>query len=56
MGGPKSDYYDCYFSEMPGDIVEFKTTEELIRFFINESYLNDTNYLPCLVPGFWIEK
>ncbi|RKM55803.1 hypothetical protein D6853_09665 [Butyrivibrio sp. X503] len=56
MGGPKSKYYEGWFSEIQMD--------DLIRFKDNESYRDyfryewpaETHYKECYWPGFWLKK
>ena len=52
MGGPISEYYDGWFSEMQLPLVEFKSNEQVTA-YLKEP--NDTNILDCLVPALWLD-
>jgi hypothetical protein len=54
-GGPKSKYSDGWFSEMyqiPNR--KIKDNKEIIPYIFNE-WLNTKEYLPCLIPAFWLD-
>jgi hypothetical protein len=53
-GGPESKYFDGCFSEMyqiPN--MEFSNNGDVLHFILNE-WQNHKEYLPCLVPAFWL--
>lgn len=54
-GGPRSRYFDGWFSEMyqymPTDI---RSNDEVVP-YIFEIWPGDENYLPCLIPAFCLE-
>lgn len=56
LGGPKSKYYEGYFSEMPWEYVEFKNIVEIIDYFEKKKYLEMKDYCKCLIPAFWIQN
>ena len=53
MGGPKSEYYDGWFSEMWFPLLEFKCNEQVIEYIKNVS--NDKKILKCFVPALWLD-
>lgn len=66
MGGPKSEYYDGWFSEMPmneiiklSDNVSWESyvanNENYRNYFVNE-WPKEENYSDCHWPGFWLEE
>ena len=53
-GGPRSKYFDGYFSEMYQIPIRcFSHNDEVLHFIISEWPANK-DYLPCLVPAFWL--
>ncbi|SDB13313.1 hypothetical protein [Butyrivibrio sp. INlla16] len=55
MGGPKSVYFDGWFSEIPMDDIIRLGDNESYREFFNRTWPSDKNYHGCYWPGFWIE-
>lgn len=56
MGGPKSIYFDGWFSEIQMDnIISFETNSECLDFLLNE-WKNSSEYKACYWPGFWLEE
>jgi hypothetical protein len=54
MGGPKSEYFDGWFSEIPMDkIIELKDNEACRAYFAKE-WPEDPDYRACYWPGFWL--
>lgn len=54
-GGPKSKYFEGCFSEMyqiPN--MKFPNNHEVLWFFVHQWPIHK-NYLPCLVPAFWLD-
>lgn len=54
-GGPRSKYFDGWFSEMyqiPN--VKIKDNNEIIQYIFNE-WPTTKEYLPCLIPAFWLD-
>jgi len=54
-GGPKSIYFDGYFSEMyqiPN--IKIKDNNEIVPYIFNE-WPATKEYLPCLIPAFWLD-
>lgn len=55
MGGPKSKYFDGWFSEIPMDgIISFGSHDEYRRFF-KKDWPESEAYRECWWPGFWLE-
>ncbi|MEA4831534.1 MAG: hypothetical protein VB118_02820 [Oscillospiraceae bacterium] len=53
-GGPRSIYYDGWFSEMyqiPNTIIQ--DNNEIVSYVFHE-WPNNKVYLPCLIPAFWL--
>ena len=56
MGGPRSEYGDGWFSEIPMEkIVEMKDNEAYRSFFSTE-WPSDPEYRECYRPGFWLQN
>lgn len=54
-GGPRSDLFDGWFSEMYQiPKVEICSNSEIIPYIFSE-WPNEQEYLPCLVPAFWLD-
>ncbi|QHI73476.1 hypothetical protein [Aminipila terrae] len=54
-GGPMSKYFDGWFSEMyqiPN--IKVKDNKEINSYVFNE-WPNTSDYLPCLIPAFWLD-
>lgn len=54
-GGPTSKYYDGWFSEMyqiPN--VKINDNSEIVPYIFNE-WPNTKEFLPCLIPAFWLD-
>lgn len=54
-GGPTSKYFDGYFSEMyqiPN--IKIMDNSEIIPFIYNEWPITK-DFLPCLIPAFWLD-
>ncbi len=54
-GGPRSLYFDGWFSEMyqvPN--VKFENNDEIMSFLVG-TWPTIPEYLPCLVPAFWLD-
>lgn len=55
MGGPKSQYYSGWFSEIPMDeVISFDKNEKYLKYLLDEWPYCD-EYKACYFPGFWIE-
>lgn len=56
MGGPMSDYYNGWFSEiLPlGEVIELSDNESY-RIFLKEIWPEQEDYQSCWWPGFWLE-
>lgn len=55
MGGPKSIYFEGWFSEVPMEnIISFETNEEYGDYLLVK-WTNSSDYKACYWPGFWIE-
>jgi len=52
MGGPRSDYYDGWFSEMWFPLTEFESNEQAVEYL---KAPNDLNTLGCFVPALWLD-
>ena len=52
MGGPLSEYYGGWFSEMQFPLVEFESNEQVIAYL---KAPNDPNILGCFVPALWLD-
>jgi len=56
MGGPKSKYYDGWFSEIPMyDIIRLPNNEAYRNYFKN-IWPTSIDYHSCYWPGFWLEE
>ncbi len=56
MGGPKSKYYDGWFSEVPMyDIIRLPNNEAYRNYFKN-IWPTAADYHSCYWPGFWLEE
>lgn len=55
MGGPKSKYYDGWFSEMCHIPLIEVTSNELALDYIENKMRFESFYSPCLVPGLWLD-
>ncbi len=54
-GGPKSKYFDGWFSEMyQFHNIKIKDNNEILPYVFNE-WPNTEEYLPCLIPAFWLD-
>lgn len=54
-GGPRSDFFDGWFSEMYQiPFVETQNNNEIIPYIFSE-WPNTREYLPCLIPAFWLD-
>lgn len=57
MGGPKSKFYDGWFSEMVCESKTFKIYEhKAVIKYVTEDIKKEAFYSPCLVPGMWIKN
>ena len=55
MGGPKSKYFDGWFSEVPYMFgKDFKNNNDVIDYIFFQAK-KDKFYSPCLVPGLWLQ-
>ena len=52
MGGPSSEYYDGWFSEVQLPLVEFESNEQVIAYLKEPS---DSNIPDCFVPALWLD-
>ena len=52
MGGPKSIYYDGWFSEMNFPLIIFDDNESALKYLQNP---NDDDILQCFVPALWLD-
>ena len=52
MGGPASEYYDGWFSEMWFPLIEFESNEQVTTYLRAP---NDSNILDCFVPALWLD-
>lgn len=52
MGGPKSVYYEGWFSEMDLPLIEFETNEQATAYITAP---DDPTVLKCFVPGLWLD-
>ncbi|MCL2353567.1 MAG: hypothetical protein FWC69_02935 [Defluviitaleaceae bacterium] len=52
MGGPISEYYDGWFSEMWFPVVEFEDNEQVIKYL---KALDDPSILKCFMPALWLD-
>ncbi len=56
MGGPRSVYFDGWFSELPmDDPVCFDNNAEVLH-YLKDVWPRESGYRPCLWPGFWLEE
>lgn len=55
MGGPQSQYYSGWFSEIPmRNIISFDDNDRYLQYLMKE-WPCSTEYKACYFPGFWIE-
>ncbi len=55
MGGPKSIYFDGWFSEIQMDtLISFDTNEDYRNYLMTE-WKNSSDYKECYWPAFWLE-
>ena len=55
MGGPKSKYYDGWFSEIPMDEIIRLADNESYKAFFENVWPTDPQYHHCYWPAFWLE-
>ncbi len=55
MGGPRSRYYDGWFSEIPMEDIVRLPDNEAFRDYFRTAWPKDPDYRPCRWPGFWLE-
>lgn len=56
MGGPKSQYYSGWFSEIPmSSIISFDDNDKYLQYLL-EKWPCSAEYKACYFPGFWIEE
>ena len=55
MGGPRSKYYDGWFSEIPMDTIVRLAGNEAYRAYFKHTWPADPAYRACFWPGFWLE-
>lgn len=53
MGGPRSKYYEGWFSETQLPMTLFDDNKEILPYLL-EMLLKEEWYSPCLVPGLWL--
>ncbi len=56
MGGPKSLYYDGWFSEIPMEDIIRLPDDGAYREFFQNIWPKDKRYHDCWWPGFWLEE
>ena len=54
MGGPKSEYFDGWFSEIPMDEIIALKDNEAYRTFLSNEWPKTPEYRACYIPGFWL--
>jgi hypothetical protein len=53
MGGPKSKYYDGWFSEINFPLVQFESNKRVVGYISNPN--DDEDILKCFVPALWLD-
>ena len=56
MGGPKSRYYNGWFSEIQMDEIIQLSDNESYRIYLKNVWQADGDYHDCYWPGFWLEE
>ena len=56
MGGPKSRYYDGWFSEIPMEEIIRLPDNGAYRDFFRTAWPKDKGFHDCWWPGFWLEE
>ena len=56
MGGPKSHYYDGWFSEIQMNKIMELSDNESYRDYFHNVWPKDKNYHDCYWPGFWLSE
>ena len=56
MGGPRSRYYDGWFSEIPMEDIIRLPDNGAYRDFFRNTWPKDKSWRDCWWPGFWLEE